>query len=479
MKKLLMGILALTLVTSFETSARTIQKNCEALLSQDRTSSQTATDRYQAMISLIDSKALARSHRFKFGFESEFTLDKYANRILEYYAPTPEAGLSSAQWDKLGATPGARINWVRENLDKLFPAHRQEGALKLRENGKVIGFLPESLILDYSGNLELVMPPLSPLNSWEKTTAEIEARMGNGSLQATVGLPYKQFWATQTPQGVSGLLQFFADFDALLKLNQGWNKALENSQKPAAQAFLHPFLGPLTQLKRAHLDRYLQGNLNGQLMDKESMQFVSHADDSWKFSGTTVYRPDIATGKFVVFEIRDAHSNLEFLKTQLLRTLYFVTKSLDPFAEFSAVPAFDSQKDFQKFPVAVQESLAQLFPRRFTDSNETYSDNEVLANEVHRNFAYPLRNWSPWVNAFGQPELGRKVRVAQRKYQVRIKEIITHLQLGQISEGEAKLKAQFAVAEFSERSGLMEAFLQQLDRLLQINAAQDTLKKAS
>ncbi|MCB0349790.1 MAG: hypothetical protein KDD38_01320, partial [Bdellovibrionales bacterium] len=62
----------------------------------------------------------------KFGFESEYTIDKFSHKLLGFYYPDPSLGISKQEWRALGEySAGARVEWLTANLTQVF-AHKKE-----------------------------------------------------------------------------------------------------------------------------------------------------------------------------------------------------------------------------------------------------------------------------------------------------------------------------------------------------------------
>ncbi len=122
---------------------------------------------------------------FLFGFESEYTLDR-SEKLLSLYGPDSSFNISIQAW--LERDPRVRVKWVEENLDKIFPQIRVNGGLVKINRESQWDFLPERLILDSTGNLEIVLPPVQSLETWYAQVTKINESLEAGSMQATVGL---------------------------------------------------------------------------------------------------------------------------------------------------------------------------------------------------------------------------------------------------------------------------------------------------
>lgn len=452
------------------------------------TSVETTTQNYYSLADQIATHNLRQmpyKDVLKFGYESEFTLDQYASGLLDFYQPGPSFSITSVQWTQLKTqTPGAdgRVLWIKEHKAQIFDEVRKPGQMKLTPEGKEkLPYLPPQLIIDYTGNLEIILKPFDSFEAWKQSSEKIAEHIGNGSLQSTVGIPAPLFWqnvAQRNPKSAIGFLQFMADFDALLKLQTGaekYNK--EGLDRAYAGAFAHPFLGPLTELKRKQMNLFLEVESTGRALNQEQRDFVSSADNSWKYSGSTVYRPDIAKG-YVVFEVRDAHSNLKHLEAQIHRLIYFMGRGISSFEKYEQVKAFDSVKDFDRFPSEIQKLLEEIFPAKFIDPRVEYTADELLANEVFRNFSFPLRDWKPVLKQFGQPRSAEtQIGRARLSYLEKLKTIQEHYDAKQISVETARNQVQIALVRFVEESALFSIYLKQYQWHVEF-LAESTLKKA-
>ena len=193
----------------------------------------------------------------QFGFESEYTLDE-AGKLLEVYAPTAETGMSRAQWRSMKSEE--KISWLRANLRKVFPTDRTPGKLVKTSRSEELAFLPENLILDSTGNLEIVLSPANTFEEWIGRVSTLERRFGAGSMQGTVSLPSEAFHGRSTGVGAHaatrqnlGYLNVMGDLDTLSKLEAGAIRFQVNPSSEVAASFNHPFLGPLSRARQQML----------------------------------------------------------------------------------------------------------------------------------------------------------------------------------------------------------------------------------
>lgn len=411
----------------------------------------------------VDSAA-----RLQYGFESEYTLQEI-DRLTAVYGPTAEFGISPERW--LQMPQQERGRWVREHLRELFPNQRERGKLVRLSTDPRHQFLPEHLIQDSTGNLEIVCAPVESLEQWQLNINHLNELFGAGSMQGTVSLP-TEFFHGNTPslsriQSVvenTGYFNFMADLDTLQKMEVGAARYLENPNRPVANSFKHSFLGPMTRLKQVKLMRMLEANSRGSLLDAETLRAVSGSDDSFKYVGGTAYRPDIVRGR-VIFEVRDAHNNMDALLERVSRATYFLQNGRAGFAPAVRLRAFDSRADFERLPDSVQQMLRRLFPAKLA-ANTDYSETERLALEVFRNWAFPLRDWNPQVTLLGGSVTLERVRAAQSSYLSELEKIAHDLTAGTLTPEQASFRAQGALVRFSPESGLFNAYQEWLTQLV-------------
>lgn len=473
---------------SFTSTATEAKVRCQQLFAPIDASLEVGLNQYYDLASFINTRN-AQLNRYKetlkFGYESEFTLDKYASGLLDYYIPALTFGIDYPRWQQMKAEVGnndGRIEWVIENQSKLFENIRTPGQMFLTPDGKQkMPYLPQQLIVDYTGNLEIILKPFESYEKWKTASEVIAQEIGNGSLQSTVGILSNVFWeqvAAGNPKTVTGFLQFTADFDSIIKLQSGYERYdSEKQNRPYAAAFTHPFLGPMTALKRKEMDVYLDMEAKGQRLSDEQKEFVSYADSSWKYSGTTVYRPDIALG-YMVFEVRDAHSNLKHLDAQINRMIYFVNEGFASFEKYHTIKPLDTVTDFARFPSGIAEFLKVIFPAKFIDPRVSYTAEEILANEVYRNFSFPLRDWSAILKVFDEGKAAQTlVGKAKLDYLQKLDQIEKRWKQKDIDDATARNQVQIALVEFIHDSKLFAVYLSQYRKHVGV-ATPNTFQKA-
>ncbi|RZA08123.1 MAG: hypothetical protein EOP11_05755 [Proteobacteria bacterium] len=381
----------------------------------------------------------------QFGFESEFS---EIEPLLEFYGPAEGLGIS-LETPRITAL---RVATLCSNLD-----HGDHRAILVKRGGP--DFLPRELFRDDTGNVELIMPPRASLAQFWEEVSWINAHLGVGSLQAMVSLPRDAFFAAG--MGHLGYLNFFNELDTLEKLAAGHAKA--QTGKLPGNNFLHPYLGPMTELRHRPLRKYYVENARGNLLSGEAIERISRREHSFKFVGGTAYRPDIAAPNKICFEVRDAHRSPERLRERLARILYFWRREreLNSLNRFAGGPAFDSGISFSALDSARQALLIracgiQIPARVLGHAKPTF------AYEVFRNFAYPLRNWAPWLELLGEGN-NERVDSAQRRYLAGLD------QASGLGDGKAREAIQRSLGEFAEESGLVELFRAEEMRILRMN----------
>ena len=152
----------------------------------------------------------------------------------------------------------------------------------------------------------------------------------------------------------------------------------------------------MTSKKQEILHSMLRGNAVGEKYEADRLQRIAGWENSFKYTGGTVYRPDILGERRVIMEVRDAHKNFPLLADRLLRSLYFMQHGTGGMDQLKGLKNFDPFADFEKFPIEVQEELTRLFPNK-ANPNYDYDPELKKALDVFRNFAYPIRDWSEYL----------------------------------------------------------------------------------
>jgi hypothetical protein len=387
-----------------------------------------------------------RSQGIQFGYEAEFQPHELKS-IFEFYSPL-ETWIDSETWQAL--TLEQKVSGTREILNQL-----EHGNLSplFRRNDAAPAELPEFLYRDDSKNIEVRFGPVDSLYEFQTKSQLIENLLGVGSLQAMISLPYRDFFAHENSwQEHLGWLGFFNELDILERLFRGYLRAQHQPKAQVMKPFTHPFLGPMMEVRHQLLRKYLRENSKGQLLDEESLVRPRRREQSFKFVGSTAYRPDIAAPERLCFEIRDAHKDPQILKQRMARVLFYWQHDLAAFRRFAEIPCFDSRAAFSVFSAEAQKWLALTVPFRGAAHILNF-EKPRFCYETYRNFSYPLRDWTPWLKALGaSAEAASKLSLAQDNY---ISKVQTLLEL---TGDEAKIQLQLALVLFSVESGLFELF---------------------
>ena len=345
---------------------------------------------------------------FQFGFESEYPISDSA-LILHLYRPEDRFGLSQNDWSKM--SDHQRIDWVQKNVKLLFPETRKPGGLILIPTSKFKKFLPDRLIQDETGNLEIIVAKVfDTFESWMSNIGKLIDEIGPGSMQGTVSIGDKGFFPNA--QGIDideynfGFLNFHSELCVIEKLESGHHRYLLDPTKSVARSFEHPFLDPIRTSESTLLKNYLEHNHDGRYLSPARLNFISSNDASFKFNGSIVYRPDILGRKRIILEARDAHNKFTLLVDRMLRILFYFsdfrliysTKKIftpfNPKASYIAMIA-DLEKDGPK----VKEMLEEMIPAKMKPGIQ-YTEEEIEALKVYQNFSWPYRDWDMHIEHF-------------------------------------------------------------------------------
>lgn len=413
-----------------------------------------------------------------YGFESEYTRSETA-KILEIYGPEPKFNISKKQW--LAKSTEERMEWLKVNLGDKPEFAGSSGLVKIVDEPGY-EFLPKSLVHDSTGNVEFVLPPVNTLEQWEREMNLINKRFGTGSMQGMITTPRESFFAgtnaTEAEAKKSlaankGWIAFTSEMDAIDALEKGVVKLDKGSSGPVVPKFNHEYLGPLTLSKHRNLNKYLEKNANGEYFDAQSLEKIRTTESSFKYIGSSAYRPDIGGSNRIGFEIRHAHKDTNALIDNMVKNTFYMQESRDAFGVFSNLRAFDSVKDFEKLKPDVQDMLKDVFPTQAVPG-APYTAENLLGTEVYRNFAYPMRNWDfiidqmPGLNTQQKMAYKAKIVNAQKAYLEKLDDIKAQLsikngsplalQIAPISKNEAGIQIQKAIAEFSKESSVGSLF---------------------
>ncbi len=396
-----------------------------------------------------------------FGFESEYTKDE-SGKLLQVYGPKPEFGISPSTW--IAMSPESRVDWVKQHLGSNPIYAEQSPLIKINADTKY-AFLPENLSYDPTGNVELILSPVDTLEEWQSQMNFVNEEFGVGSMQGMMSTPRDPYFGNvaggsreHSLRNNLGYLNFVHDFDVLEKLEFGAGRFAVNRTKSVAQTFKHPWLGPISDVKQARMADFLEANASGQKFDPRYTEKIRKRDGSFKYIGSTAYRPDIGGSQRISFEIRDAHKNVGLIENRMVRNVFYQQYGRDVFANFSGLKAFSPVESYGRLSARSRRMLESVFPSKAIPGTEYYPE-DLIAIEVYRNFGYPMRDWSEHVRALGNPEgLQRQVEKAQRAYARKIESIAKRMENGQIDARQAGIETEGALAEFSKESGLAHEF---------------------
>jgi hypothetical protein len=395
------------------------------------------------------------------GYESEYLFSESA-AILRDYAPSPTV-MSNQAW--MAMTGAQHIAWLKERFqDK--PAHALgSGLYKIVDTP----YMPKELLIDATGNVEIVLAPIDTYGEWAQSVDEIVARYGVGSQQAMISKPREAAFSpregtdvTKLVQQSMGWLVFTNLRDMFAKLQSGAARYQNDPSKLSAQFLDHPFLGPMTKLKRDVMEKYMNANVTGGMYDPESVNYVRKRDASFKYTGGPSYRPDVASPTRFAWEIRNAHKDVADLKMKVRRDLLAHERGLKSYQVFAGVPAFDTIELFQRFSPESQAVLIDLFPSK-ADRRFQYPDVDIRALESYRNFALPLQDFSVLSkallgNSAGQRFMEKKIAASRLAYINGVHQVAVHLRAGSITRDQAKAEIMGLVCKWSVESGLTDAF---------------------
>lgn len=396
---------------------------------------------------------------YMFGLESEYSLDQMSERLFNFYAPAEEL-LPRAAW--IALAPLDRAAWVQTNWDRLFPG----GPKKPSHLVKIAGDerLPAYLISDETGNVELVSKPFDTYEEYLSFAAMVERDLGPGYLQASISIPSALVYQSeQLTDGYVGYRLFLGTFDELSKFAESYEKHRENPKFIPVKAATHKYLGPMNANRANFLRRLVHLNRVGDF-NKDVLDRVSGRNSSHKYTSQVAYRPDVIR-KFARFlnEVRDCVKNFACLKRRIDRERFFLGQDLKSFSRFEPARPLDLIADFDLLSEPVQKFLRTAFPGPDMAIPEIREDlaSEHLMGETFRNFAYPLQDWSSWLEPIGfstsSPEYHR-VKSAQHEYVERLKRIAAEASDGKIDVAAGADQVRIAMAKFVHDSRLREAF---------------------
>jgi hypothetical protein len=394
------------------------------------------------------------------GFESEYAISE-SGQLFQVYGPAPGT-FGADQWD--GLSPQERVAFVQANKQRIFPRGPGEGAL-VKRDAAANAALPERLVLDETGNVEIVVAPQDSLEALWKIVLYCAERFGVGSMQATSSSAREWFYGQGPGSSLdanAGFFRFIQDHDTLAKMHLGYLKMRRDATRPVLLSFTHQWLGPLTAQRQRKTEEYLRQGAQGQQFNQYELSQIKGRDSSLKYFGSTVLRPDIAGTTRAVVEIRDAHKSLEILRQRVVRANFHMTHDRSAFLAARNLVAFDIEADFDKLPAAAQQALLQIFPTK-EQPGVPYLQEDRTALQVGRNFALPLKDWGEHLRLLNEPDLGRTVPAAQAAYRTALLDATERFTAGGLERAQASVAIQNAASTFAHDSGLYDAMTRWYD----------------
>ncbi len=384
---------------------------------------------------------MARDLQAEFGLECELLSTELALQVCQptFAVPANWTGLSPAEKQKI----------LAEEI-RLNPFGQKPVLFRSPEGVE--------LHLDDTGNLEWKIGPSADLEALFQQQQRLET-LGSGSYQAMVSFPRDVFFAGANAYAENlGWLNFFQEYDILERAMEG-SERWQTSGQPPLKNFLHPYLGPMVEIRHRYLRKYLRENQVGQYFDEDNLQMARLREQSFKYVGAVTYRPDIAGPARICLEVRDAHRDLEKLRQRVARILFYRTRSSAEFVRFAEIPIFDSKLCFEKFSAELQVWLRKVLAREIPARAQEFPKARFV-HEVFRNFSYPLRDWQPILRALGVAEEGPRVAKAQQEFVEKIEQ----LQQRNLSLSENKIFLQVFLCEFVDASGLFDFYQRQEEK---------------
>ena len=419
----------------------------------------------------------------QYGFESEYLHDE-TEALLKNYMPAPPFYTDSKEaWLKMSAaerlqtfdTLIAKSRNEKSPEKKLF-AYRSKGKLiKITEDPELAYALPDSFVYD-AGHFEIVLDPSNSAEDMIKKIKIINKNIGVGSMQTTISNPLNKdllqtsaLARTELKAELIGYYNFMNDFDTLSKLEAGYERYLKDPKIQAVKSFNHPWLGPMTKVKHDKLENLVDGIVDGKDFSEEQLKQMSYLVVSHKFIGGLSFRPDVAYKKGrLASEVRDCHQNVKCIENRIIRETYFLMKGKESFKIFSSLEQLDTVKNFKDIhPDDIQYMLKDLFPE--------YQSFTQVELQLYRNFSYPYRDWSQHIAVLGKPGLVSRVAAAQTAYTEALKKIMFEYNakmvtndpaIKKLAKTDAQTKVMGALAEFSKKSGLIDAMKDKYNELL-------------
>ncbi len=208
-------------------------------------------------VSLVSEASVCSDHvvakataQTTYGWEAEYVKGENPG-LWQFYRPTL---LPEAQW--LAMELPVRDQWARDHATELAPTIRIPS--KLVRMATAPQFLPEALIVDESGNWEIIGGISQSVAELETEIKTIEKVVGPGSYQAHVVVPFTNF-----QKGSAGYSLFSADLLAFRKLTTQLARYKKDPKQVPGAFFSHPYLSVFTKMKRDMLVAIAEVNAQG------------------------------------------------------------------------------------------------------------------------------------------------------------------------------------------------------------------------
>ncbi|MFN7728584.1 MAG: hypothetical protein ACK5P7_05465 [Bdellovibrio sp.] len=405
--------------------------------------------------------AKGKDQEVQFGFESEYTAHELGP-MTKFYGPDPvSSGISAQAWK---ATPiEGRLAWVLAKL-KTIPYGAKETVLVRLDKDPSLAFLPETLIKDDTGNVEVILSPVSSFEVWKNQMQWINRNLGVGSMQAMISQPRGTFFpqadgpmATVIYKENKGFFNFVHESDALDRMARGAEKYQADPSKEVMRPFLHPYLGPMIEFRHKRMRKAMFEHAQGKDLEQATLEAIVRREQSFKYIGSTAYRPDIGAPTRISQEVRDAHKDEDVLIERVKRSMVYMQEGRSHFLRAADIKPFDSEVQFNNLTPQVQNFLKTVFPHKAPARVQEF-ENALFVHETYRNFAYPLHQFRPWLAFMNRMDLVKTVEQAQNRYREKLESLAEQLEAGSVTKEDASRLAQGALAQFAVESKLSDAF---------------------
>lgn len=403
--------------------------------------------------------AKGRGQEIQFGFESEYTPSELGP-LTQYYGPPKNSGVSRKTW--LSWSMDQRLTWTRQRM-KEIPFGSKDVVLERLDQNPKLSFLPAKLIKDDTGNVEIIVAPVSRFDVWKNQVEWINRNLGVGSMQGMKSQPRSSFYRGKGVEAEVayredlGYFNFIHEMDVLERMSRGAEKYAGDPTKDVMRPFLHPYLGPMVEVRHKKMRNVMRDQSQGIELSQEVLNGIIRREQSFKYIGSTAFRPDIAAPHRVSQEVRDAHKDEDVLISHMERNLMYMQEGRTAFLRAADIRPLDSDGQFKNLPPHLQDFLKTIFPPKIPDRVQGF-EGAMFAHETYRTFTYPLHNFRPWLSFFNRMDLVKTVEAAQASYLGKLEATERDLKRGALTAAQANTKVQGALAEFAVESRLYEAF---------------------